>query len=209
MLVEFLSIGEGGCLDLTPSAASDRYLFVISGRATISDGNGTVRRDLGPRTLTALGDTDRGTLSSAGADEALFVSVTAPAPGSTRALPGTKALTVLDAARQPVEEERESGKRRVYLVTEALTGSKRAHAMIVTYRADTVTPRHQHPNASSLFVVLEGHGIVIANGGEIRVDAGTVIHYPRGDRHALRSADERGMSFLEFHIPAAYETVNE
>lgn len=220
MLAEFLRIGEGGRLDLTPSAASDRYLFVITGRASLSDGR--ARHDLGPRTLAALREADRGAVSAASADEVLLVSVTAPAPGTpsgaagsapaapaNRSVQGTRALVVLDAAKQPGEEERESGKRRIYLVTEALTGSKRAHAMIVTYRAATVTPRHQHPNASSLFVVLEGHGIVLANGREVQVESGTVIHYPRADRHALRSADERGMSFLEFHIPAEYETVNE
>ncbi|HYM68526.1 MAG TPA: cupin domain-containing protein [bacterium] len=207
MRTEVLQLGAHGRVELAPVAGSDRYLFVLSGRARLSDGRR--RSDLGPRTFAALDDTQRATLEGTDAPDTLILSVLAPAPGAPHSLPGARTGgTVLDIAEQPVVEEPASGKRRVYLATETTTGSKRAHGMVVTYRADTVTPMHHHPNASSLFVFLDGSGVVVANGREIPVDPGVAIRYGRGDRHALRCADGRGMRFLEFHIPGAYETIS-
>lgn len=208
MRAEVLHLGTHGRVELAPVAGSDRYLFVLSGRARLSDGR--QRSDLGPRTFAALDDTHRPTLECTDAPDTLVLSVLAPAPGAPPSLPGARpGGTVLDVAAQPVVEEPASGKRRVYLATETTTGSTRAHAMVVTYRADTVTPMHHHPNASSLFVFLGGSGVAVANGLEIPVGPGVAIRYGRGDRHALRCTDGRGMCFLEFHIPGAYETSSD
>jgi hypothetical protein len=39
------------------------------------------------------------------------------------------------------------------------------------------------------------------------VGRGQATIFPMGDRHGLRVAEGDGVSFLEFHIPAAYTTV--
>ena len=45
------------------------------------------------------------------------------------------------------------------------------------------------------------------NGADAVVGRGQATVFPMGDRHGLRVAEGDGVSFLEFHIPAAYTTV--
>ena len=42
---------------------------------------------------------------------------------------------------------------------------------------------------------------------DVVVGRGQATVFPVGDRHGLRVAEGDGVSFLEFHIPAAYTTV--
>jgi quercetin dioxygenase-like cupin family protein len=46
------------------------------------------------------------------------------------------------------------------------------------------------------------------NGEDVVIERGQATHFPAGDRHGLRRA-EGDVSFLEFHIPAAYTTVRD
>jgi quercetin dioxygenase-like cupin family protein len=80
--------------------------------------------------------------------------------------------------------------------------------MIVVYDKDTVTRLHHHPNAESMFVVLDGALRFTVNGAEVVVEPGQAAYFGMDDPHGLRVADGRdGASFLEFHVPAAYTTV--
>jgi quercetin dioxygenase-like cupin family protein len=65
-----------------------------------------------------------------------------------------------------------------------------------------------HPNAESLFVVLDGAIQFSVNGENVVVKPGQAAIFGASDRHGLRAADGvSAASFLEFHIPAAYTTV--
>jgi len=206
MLVELCRLGRGGTMEVAVPAGSDEYLFTLAGDVGLAGPDG--HHALGPGVFASLREAERYTLAGSGDDEGLVLSVVAPPPGTRRDLPGARGGTLVTRVVDlPVVDERESGKRRVYLVTEGTTGSKRAHGMIVAYRGDTVTPNHFHPDAESLFVFLEGKGIVLVDNREIVVGPGQAAYFGRGDRHALRSAGAEGMRFLEFHIPGAYQVV--
>lgn len=71
--------------------------------------------------------------------------------------------------------------------------------MIVEYTGDTVTRRHHHPDAESMFIFLDGRVRFLVNGGE-------AVHFPMSDSHGLRSADGGAPSFLELHIPGSFTT---
>ena len=80
--------------------------------------------------------------------------------------------------------------------------------MIVVYDQETVTGMHMHPNAESLFVVLDGAIQFTVNGKSEVVKPGQAAIFGANDRHGLRAADGvTAASFLEFHIPAGYTTV--
>jgi quercetin dioxygenase-like cupin family protein len=80
--------------------------------------------------------------------------------------------------------------------------------MIVVYERETVTGMHMHPNAESMFVVLDGALQFTVNGEQGVVKPGQAAIFGTNDRHGLHTADGLpGASFLEFHIPAAYTTV--
>ena len=79
--------------------------------------------------------------------------------------------------------------------------------MIVKYVHDTVTGMHMHPNAESMFVLLTGKTRFTVNGESVVVQRGQATIFPMGDRHGLSVAEGDGVSFLEFHLPAAFTTI--
>jgi quercetin dioxygenase-like cupin family protein len=102
----------------------------------------------------------------------------------------------------------EEKKKRIYFVDDGAIRSQRGHAMIVVYEKDTVTGLHYHPNAESMFIVLEGALQFIVNGEPVVLTPGQAVYFGLNDQHGLRVADGvSSASFLEFHIPAAYSTV--
>lgn len=206
MLAELYRLAEGADVGIPVPPVSDRYIFVLDGHARLNGRDG--QRDLEPRAFASLVSGAHYRLTGVDGGEALVLSVTAPPPGTLDAPRGGSGGTfVAHPATLPVVEERESGKRRVYLAAEQTTGTRRAHGMIVTYRGDTVTRLHHHPDAESLFVFLDGRGVVLIGRQEVSVGPGQAVYYGCGDPHAVRSQDAGGMSFLEFHIPAGYSVV--
>src|SRR5262249_62222554 len=99
-------------------------------------------------------------------------------------------------------------KKPISSVHPAAAHSERGHAMIVEYGKDTRTGLHHHPNAESLFVVLDGAIEFTVNGAGTVVKPGAAAYFGSNDPHGLHVADGfTSASFLEFHIPAAYTTV--
>jgi quercetin dioxygenase-like cupin family protein len=137
------------------------------------------------------------------------VKVIAPPRPSDRSLAGfTGGLSVIERGNAPVLKIPQDHKTRIYFVDDEAAKSQRCHAMIVVYDQDTVTSMHMHPNAESMFVVLDGAIQFTVNGNDVVVKPGQAAIFGTNDRHGLRAADGlSAASFLEFHIPAAYTTV--
>jgi quercetin dioxygenase-like cupin family protein len=122
----------------------------------------------------------------------------------------TGKIAVAERATAPVLDLPDQKKKRIYFVDDDAVRSQRGHAMIVLYEKDTVTGLHHHPNAESMFVVLDGALQFTVNGEQVVVRAGQAAYFGLNDQHGLRVADgSSGASFLEFHIPAAYTTVRD
>jgi quercetin dioxygenase-like cupin family protein len=115
---------------------------------------------------------------------------------------------VIERGNAPMKVLPQDHKTRLYFVDKEAAHSERAHAMIVVYDKDTMTRMHMHPDAESLFVMLDGAIQFTVNGKDEVVKPGQAAIFGSNDRHGLRAADGvTAASFLEFHIPAAYTTV--
>jgi mannose-6-phosphate isomerase-like protein (cupin superfamily) len=206
MTAEVIRLGPGARLTEAVPAGADRYLFTLTGRATLT-GHETSHM-LIEETFAAVQEGMEFTLSTSPGAEATLISVLTPLPGSPAMRAGF-AGGVFSAARATtaVHDIPAEKKRRIYFVGKDAVRSERAHAMIVEYVRDTVTGLHMHPNAESMFVLLSGKTRFTVNGEDVVVGRGQATIFPMGDRHGLRVAEGDGVSFLEFHIPAAYTTV--
>jgi mannose-6-phosphate isomerase-like protein (cupin superfamily) len=204
MGVTLLGVDPSGRYTATVPAGSDQYLFVVSGDVHV-EGAGT-RAAMAPRSFAIVEEGTTFTVSG-GALPARVLSIAVPPPGVTREAQGfAKGLAVMAADDLPVVDLPEEKKRRIYLATKSTVGSERGHAMIVQYTGETVTRTHHHPNAESMFVMLDGRVRFVVNGTEETLGAGQAVHFPANDRHGLRSADGQALSFLEFHVPGAFVT---
>ena len=197
MAASVLKLGPGASLAAKVPGGSDQYLFVLEG---------------GPRLDGAALAPDCWALVAEGTDYVLegagwVLSVQAPPPGAGAERPGFQGpVKVMRVADEPEIDLPEEKKRRIYLANRAISGSERGHAMVVRYTGATLTKRHHHPNAESLFVVLDGRVAFTVDGVERVLTRGEAAFFPANNSHGLKSADGKTLSFLEFHVPGAFET---
>jgi mannose-6-phosphate isomerase-like protein (cupin superfamily) len=202
MAAEVVRLASGAALRESVPAGSDLYLFTLTGAVTV-DG----RRVEEESFVTAQEGTTV-TVDNPGASEAMLVAVLAPPPEGGGALAGFRdGLDVAARATTPVHDVPAELKKRIYFAGHGTAHTDRAHAMIVVYEKNTVTGLHMHPNAESMFVFLSGTTRFTVNGEDVVVGRGQATCFPASDRHGLRVAEGDEVSFLEFHIPAAYTTV--
>jgi len=202
MHVDLLHV-EAGRYTAEVPAGSDQYLFVIEGRVRL-DAVGT-SATMQPRTFAIVQEGTPFTLSEG--SHATALSVVVPPPGARRTHPGFReGVKIMAVDDLPIVDIPEEKKRRTYLASASTVGSERGHAMIVRYTGETVTRKHHHPNAESMFVMLDGHVRFLVNDDEQTLGPGQAVHFPMNDRHGLRSADGKELSFLEFHVPGTFVT---
>ncbi len=207
MAAELVRIAPGKrWTDIAPRG-SDLYLFMLNGAATIAAA-GDERRMPTQAFATVQEDTEF-TINNASSAPADVVKVIAPPQPEGHSLKGfNDGLSVIERGKAPVRVLPQDHKTRLYFVDKEAAHSERGHAMIVIYDKDTLTAMHMHPDAESMFVVLDGAIQFTVNGKAEVVKPGQAAIFGSGDRHGLRAADGvAAASFLEFHIPAAYTTV--
>lgn len=205
MSAEVIRVARGAALTEDVPEGSDRYLFTLTGGATVSGRGRSLA--LAEETFAVIEEGTTLTITNPNAGETTLISVLAP-PANSPKRPGFSGGIVAAArATTPVHAVPAEKKQRIYFVGKGAAASERAHAMIVVYVKDTVTSLHMHPNAESMFVFLSGKTCFTLNGKDVVVRRGQATCLPRGDYHGLRVAEGQGVSFLEFHIPATYTTV--
>ncbi len=203
MMASSIRLGSGSRYEAKVPAGSDQYLYVLSGRTRLElDGK---RAELAPDSWVIIEERKSFRLDGGPVE---LLSVVVPPPGAGRAAAGFrggfKAMAVGDL---PIIDLPEEKKRRTYLANKALAaGSERGHAMIVRYTGETLTKKHQHPNAESLFVILTGKVTFLVDGQERVLGRGEAAFFPTDNSHGLRSADGNELSFLELHVPGAFVT---
>ncbi|MEP9377180.1 cupin domain-containing protein [Aquabacter sp. CN5-332] len=209
MEAEILTLAAGASFEETAPAGSDCYLFVVRGAARLTV-DGTAH-DLALQTAAVIEEKTAFAVANVFDGESQVLRVLAPPKGATTELAGfTGGVAVRPRKELPLVEVPEQKKKRFYIVSKEASKSQRGHAMIVEYERDTVTALHHHPDAESMFVLLEGAIKFVVDGKEVVVKPGDATVFRAGDIHSLRCADGiTSAGFLEFHIPAAFTTVKE
>ena len=207
MAAEYIRIPPGQQWIATAPPETDCYLFIVDGACAISAADN--RHRFSTQTFAVVQEGIEFTVENDSSAPASIIKVVAPPQTNGRGTPGfTGKLAVTRRAAAPIVNLPEEKKTRIYFVDDDAIRSQRGHAMIVVYEKDTVTGLHHHPNAESMFVILEGALQFIVNGEPVVLTPGQAVYFGLNDQHGLRVADgASSASFLEFHIPAAYSTV--
>ena len=206
MAAEFIQVAPGRRWTATAPHGSDCYLFMLAGAGAISAGGN--RHRFPAQAFATIQEDVEFTVENDGAAPADIVKVIAPPQADGRFAGFTGTISVIERDKAPVLDLPKDHKKRLYFVDDHAAKSQRGHAMIVVYDTQTVTGLHHHPNAESMFVVLDGALKFTVNGEQVVVKPGQAAIFGLNDRHGLRVADGlSGASFLEFHIPSAYTTV--
>ena len=207
MLAEVLLLQPNTHLEIVVPTGSDQYFYTLFGAALFK--MDSIDYPIPQDAFCAIQEGSTVTISNQSQNAIELISVITPPPHyhGTKYPGFTGGIKVLPRDQQSIVEIPDQKKQRIYFVGKENAKSERAHAMIVVYQHDTVTGMHMHPNAESMFVLLTGKTKFTVNGQDHIVERGYATVFPMGDRHGLQVAEGDGVSFLEFHLPAAYTTV--
>jgi quercetin dioxygenase-like cupin family protein len=200
-----LSIGPGGDVSMTVPAASLAWLQVLAGAVEIAGPDGP--QTLTPAHVALLPPGFAARLASADGAALLYGEIPQAARLDPQFAKTPPAYRVVDWTREPVLDSEHDARKRIYLVTPKLSGTKAVKGEMIIYPPGTQAANHHHEGAEHFMYVLRGRGTVYANEQPFAVRQGDVIYYPDRERHYLEAAADEELVFAEFFAPAEFKTI--
>ena len=193
----------------TAPKGSDAYVFSITGGGAIS--GASIKKDLPEQTFATIEEGVVFEVVNTGKAPIQILHVITPLEADAKHPGFAGKMDVIERAKTEIVPIPDQHKKRIYFCGHQHgSHTERGHAMIVVYDKQTYTALHHHPNAESMFVLLDGACEFTVNGKQVVVSPGEATYFTMNDKHGLHTAPgQSGASFLEFHIPAAFSTVKE
>ena len=204
ILLDRLTLQGGGDLRLTVPSTSVAWLQLLAGETLMQ---GAERHTLSDAHVAFLPPGFTATLTSASGAALLYGEI----PDAARIDPGfvknPPPFRLADWTREPVLDSEHDARKRIYLVTPKLFGTKAVKGEMIIYPPGTAAANHHHEGAEHFMYVLRGRGTVYANEKPFPVRQGDVIYYPDRERHYLEAAADEELVFAEFFAPAEFKTI--
>ena len=204
ILLDRLALKPSGEARLAVPDGSVAWLQVLDGQTELNHGGG--REILTEAHVAFLPGGFTATLRAQGECALLYGEIPQAAkldPGFTKNIP----FRLADWTREPVLDSEHDARKRIYLVTPGLFGTKAVKGEMIIYPPGTAAANHHHEGAEHFMYVLRGRGTVYANEKPFPVKAGDVIYYPDRERHYLEAAKDEELVFAEFFAPAEFKTI--
>jgi mannose-6-phosphate isomerase-like protein (cupin superfamily) len=205
VLLDRIALAAGASFELHTRGSDIGWVQVLEGAAVLDDG--AEQRPLGPTALVFMPPGFEARVSSrAGA-----VLLSAHVPDAVRFDPAlaetAPPLRIVDWTHEPVLASEHDARKRIYVATPKLFGTKAIKGEMIIYPPDTQAPDHHHVGAEHFMYVLQGRGTAYADDEPIPVRKGDLIYYGECERHHLKSEGGEDMVFVEFFVPGQYRTV--
>jgi quercetin dioxygenase-like cupin family protein len=201
ILLDRIALAAGGEMPLAVQPTSVAWLQVLEGEARLG------ADALADANVAFLPGGFAAPLSSAAGASVLYGEIPQAAaldPGFTTNSPP---FQISDWTREPVLDSEHDARKRIYLVTPKLFGTRAVKGEMIIYPPGTAAANHHHEGAAHFMYVLRGRGTVYANEKPFPVKAGDVIYYPDRERHYLEAAKDDELVFAEFFAPAEFKTI--
>ena len=205
ILLDRLTLAAGGEARLMVPAQGIAWFQMLEGEAVLAHGES--RQPLTDAHVAFLPPSYSATISSSRGAVLLYGEIPNAASldsGLAKNPPGFRAV---DWTREPVLDSEHDSRKRIYLVTPKLFGTKAVKGEMIIYPPGTAAANHHHVGAEHFMVVLRGRGTVYANEKPFTVRKGDVIYYPDLERHYLEAAPDEELVFAEFFAPGEFKTV--
>jgi quercetin dioxygenase-like cupin family protein len=205
ILLDRLTLAADASLELGVPGQSLAWFQMLAGEATIVHAQG--RERLSEAHVAFLPPGFRGTLRSERGARLLYAEV----PNAARFDPALRThppeFRVVDWTREPVLSSQHDARKRIYLVTPKLFGTKAIKGEMIIYPPGTTAANHHHEGAEHFMYILRGRGTAYANEKPFPVRAGDVVHYADRERHYLSAGGDEDMVFAEFFAPGECTTI--
>ncbi|MBZ5528088.1 MAG: cupin domain-containing protein [Acidobacteriia bacterium] len=205
ILLDRLSFAANTSFDFAVPVKSLAWFQMLSGEAVIAHAAG--QEKLSEAHVVFLPPGFQGKLSSAGGARLLYAEV----PNAARFDPALEKnppqFRVVDWTREPVLSSQHDARKRIYLVTPKLFGTKAIKGEMIIYPPGTTAANHHHEGAEHFMYILRGRGTAYASEQPFPVREGDVVYYPDRERHYLSAGADEEMVFAEFFAPGDCTTI--
>ncbi|MDH3233712.1 MAG: cupin domain-containing protein [Alphaproteobacteria bacterium] len=201
IVLERLGLSAGRTLELRPGEGAIGWLQVLSGQGMIDSA------PAGASTLSYLG-LGAALRLDAEAAMSLLWAVVPEAARFDPALPASSPDAILiDWSREPVLQSEHDARRRVYMATPKLIGTKALKGEMIIYPPGTKASNHHHEGAEHFQYVVSGSGTAVLDGTPETLSAGDTLYNYEHEPHYFFNASEADFVFVEFFVPGECKTV--
>lgn len=205
VLLDRWTLGPGAVIELGLGARDLAWFQLLEGEAMLLGAAGS--QLLTAAHVALLPPGFRGTLTARNDAVVLYAEVPDAVRFDPRLATEPPPLRIVDWTREPVLDSEHDARKRIYLVTPRLFGTKAIKGEMIIYPAGTQASNHHHEGAEHFMVVLAGSGTAWANEQPFHVKKGDLIWYADGERHYLKSDPMEEMRFVEYFVPGECTTI--
>lgn len=205
IVLDRVRLAPAASIDVDVAPGDLAWIQLLEGEALLAHADGNV--ELGSTHVVFLPPGWSGMLSSATGAVLLHAQVPHAQALDPEIANSPPQFRVVDWTREPVLDSQHDARKRVYIVTPKLFGTKAVKGEMIIYPPGTQAAKHHHEGAEHFMYVLKGRGTAFADERPIPVRSGDLIHYDDRETHYLRSEGTEEMAFVEFFVPGVYKTV--
>ena len=205
VLLDRLTVEAGGVHALNIGAGDLAWVQILDGAATLTHAGAS--ESLTHAHIVFLPPGYTGTLATLAGVTLLYATVPNAARFDAAFTKSPPPFKIVDWTCEPVLDSEHDARKRIYVATPKLFGTKAIKGEMIIYPPGTQASNHHHEGAEHFMYVLKGKGTAYANESPIPVRKGDVIYYGDRERHYLRSEGSEEMAFVEFFVPGEYKTI--
>lgn len=200
-----LTLPPGGRQTLTISPGDLAWFQMLAGTATLH-GNGE-DTPLSVNHIGLLPPDFAGELTTDAGATLLLASVPDAAKLDPSLGSNPPPFRILDWKDEPLLQSEHDARKRIYLVTPKMFGTRAIRGEMIIYPPHTECPVHFHRGGAHFMYFLAGEGTCYAGDDQVmHVKTGDVVYYHDLEPHWVKGGADGDMIFSEFFVPSAVAT---
>ena len=205
VLLDRWALGPGAVIELGLAERDLAWFQLLEGKAVLASADGS--HPLTADHVAFLPPGFRGTLAAHGDAVVLYAEIPDAARFDPRLAAEPPRLRIVDWTCEPVLASEHDARKRIYLATPKLFGTRAIRGEMIIYPPGTEASNHHHEGAEHFMYVIAGSGTAWANEQPFHVKKGDLIWYADRERHYLKSDPLEEMRFVECFVPGECTTV--
>jgi len=198
-------LGPGGAVEVDVPAKNIAWFQMLEGDAVLDCAG--KKAELTESHTGYLPPGTRGILSSKSGATLLYVEIPDAVRFDDNLSSRSAAWRVVDWMREPVLESEHDARKRIYVATPALFGTKAIKAEMIIYPPGTSGSNHHHEGCEHFKYVLSGRSTGYTNEVPHSLGAGDVVYHFDLERHYSSTEGNEDLRFIEFFVPGEFKTV--
>lgn len=121
--------------------------------------------------------------------------------------PESLSFRLINWKEEPALDSQHDNRKRIYLVTPTLFGTKAIKGEMIIYAPGTKASNHHHEGAEHFQYVISGTATALLSEEPHKIKAGDTLYNYEFERHNFINDDHEDLVFVEYFVPAECKTV--